>query len=74
MIWKVRISNKKNVTLNLSVLPMQDAKGDIIGAIIVFNDISKEKQIQLNLSRYIPKHLVKEVMNKDNLRPLQGFV
>ena len=51
---------------------MQDAKENIIGAIVVFNDISKEKRIQSNLSRYIPQHLVKEVMNQDNLSLLKG--
>jgi len=53
-------------------LPMQDAKENIIGAIVVFNDISKEKRIQSNLSRYIPQHLVKQVMNHDNLSLLKG--
>tara|TARA_B110000914_G_scaffold208317_1_gene205710 strand:- start:92 stop:994 length:903 start_codon:yes stop_codon:yes gene_type:complete len=51
---------------------MQDAKGKVIGAIVVFNDISKEKRIQSNLSRYIPQHLVKQVMNHDNLSLLKG--
>jgi len=57
----------KIVIVNLSVLPMQDAKGEVIGAIVVFNDISKEKRIKSNLSRYIPQHLVKQVMDNDNL-------
>ncbi|QVY64631.1 adenylate/guanylate cyclase domain-containing protein [Polaribacter sp. Q13] len=69
---EIKINAKKAVTVNLSVLPMQDAKGKVIGAITVFNDISKEKRIQSNLSRYIPQHLVKEVMNKDNLSLLKG--
>ncbi len=69
---KVKISAEKSVTVNLSVLPMQDAKENIIGAIVVFNDISKEKRIQSNLSRYIPQHLVKQVMNHDNLSLLKG--
>jgi len=51
---------------------MQDAQENIIGAIVVFNDISKEKRIQSNLSRYIPQHLVQEVMNQDNLSLLKG--
>ncbi|AXG69015.1 adenylate cyclase 1 [Kordia sp. SMS9] len=68
----VKINTKKSVTVNLSVLPMQDAKENIIGAIVVFNDISKEKRIQSNLSRYIPQHLVKQVMNHDNLSLLKG--
>ena len=45
---EVKINSKKSVTVNLSVLPMQDAKENIIGAIVVFNDISKEKRIQSN--------------------------
>ncbi|WP_298511861.1 adenylate/guanylate cyclase domain-containing protein [uncultured Kordia sp.] len=69
---KIKISSKTSVTINVSVLPMQDAKGNVIGAIAVFNDISKEKRIQSNLSRYIPQHLVKQVMNHDNLSLLKG--
>ncbi len=60
------------MTVNISVLPMQDAKSNVIGAIVVFNDISKEKRIQSNLSRYIPQHLVKKVMDHDNLSLLKG--
>jgi adenylate cyclase len=67
-----KINSKTSVTVNTSILPMQDAKGEVIGAIAVFNDISKEKRIQTNLSRYIPQHLVKQVMNQDNLSLLKG--
>jgi adenylate cyclase len=69
---KIKINRDKTVTVNLSVLPMQDAKENIIGAIVVFNDVSQEKRIQSNLSRYIPQHLVKQVMHHDNLSLLQG--
>lgn len=69
---QIKINTKKSVTVNLSVLPMQDPNGISIGVIIVFNDISREKRIQANLSRYIPQHLVQEVMNKDNLSLLKG--
>ena len=69
---RVPIAEKSTVTVNISVLPMEDAKENVIGAIVVFNDISKEKRIQSNLSRYIPQHLVKKVMNQDNLSLLKG--
>ena len=69
---RVSVSEKSTVTVNISVLPMEDAKENVIGAIVVFNDISKEKRIQTNLSRYIPQHLVKKVMNQDNLSLLKG--
>ncbi|MEX0274168.1 MAG: adenylate/guanylate cyclase domain-containing protein [Flavobacteriaceae bacterium] len=64
-------TDKKTIT-NLSVLPMQDDKGEIIGAVNVFQDITKEKRIRSNLSRYIPKHLVNQVMNRDDLSVLKG--
>lgn len=69
---ELKLSDKKSLTLNLSVLPMKDVKNNNVGLIIVFNDITKEKRIQSNLSRYIPQHLVNEVMNRDNLSLLKG--
>ena len=64
--------NEKNTALTVSVLPMIAVNGELIGSINVFQDISKEKRIQTNLSRYIPHHLVTEVINKDDLSMLQG--
>ena len=69
---EVNLSNHKTLTLNISVLPMVDTKGEIIGVIHVFNDISKEKRIESNLSRYIPQHIVEEVMNNESLSLLKG--
>ncbi len=62
----------KKTIVNLSVLPMQDMNGEIVGAIHVFQDITKEKRIRSNLSRYIPTHLINEVINKDELSMLKG--
>lgn len=69
---EVKVNNSKSVTVNLSCLPMQDANRNIIGVIVVINDVSNEKRIQSNLSRYIPNHLVNKVMNQDNLSLLKG--
>ena len=69
---EIKTSSQKNVVVNISVLPMQDINGKLIGAIHVFQDISKEKRIRSNLSRYIPSHLVNEVINKDELSVLKG--
>ena len=37
------ISAHKKIISNLSILPMEDAKGGIIGAVNVFQDVTKEK-------------------------------
>ncbi len=63
---------QKSVTTNLSILPMHDANGEIVGAVNVFQDVTKEKRIRANLSRYIPQHLVNEVINKEDLSILQS--
>ena len=64
--------DSKKTIVNLSVLPMQDMNGEIVGAIHVFQDITKEKRIRSNLSRYIPSHLINEVIHKDELSMLKG--
>lgn len=66
------LENSKRLIFNLNALPMQDAKGGNIGAVSVLDDITQEKRIRENLSRYLPQHLIKEVMNKDDLSLLNG--
>jgi len=67
-----RTGKSKKVTTNLSILPMHDATGEIVGAVNVFQDVTKEKRIRANLGRYIPQHLVNEVMNKEDLSILKS--
>lgn len=63
--------NKKVIT-NISVLPMRDFQGEIIGTINVFHDATKENRIRSNLSHYIPQHLVREIINRDDISILKG--
>lgn len=65
-------AKQKKVTTNLSILPMHDPNGEIVGAVNVFQDVTKEKRIRANLSRYIPQHLVNEVINTEDLSILQS--
>ncbi len=67
-----KTEKSRKVVANLSVLPMADSTGDIIGSVSVFHDVTREKRIRANLSRYIPQHLVNEVLNKDDLSILQS--
>lgn len=66
------LQNNKRLIFNLNALPMQDVNGGNIGAVSVLDDITQEKRVRENLSRYLPQHLVKEVMNKDDLSLLNG--
>ncbi|MEO0472653.1 MAG: adenylate/guanylate cyclase domain-containing protein, partial [Bacteroidota bacterium] len=66
------LDNNKRVIYNLNAIPMQDTKGRSVGALSVLDDVTQEKRIKENLSRYLPKHLIKEVINKDGLSLLNG--
>ncbi|MEM9821853.1 MAG: adenylate/guanylate cyclase domain-containing protein, partial [Bacteroidota bacterium] len=66
------IDDKKRLIINVNSLPMQDPSGGNIGAVSVLEDVTKEKRIRDNLSRYLPNHLIKEIMNKDGLSLLTG--
>ena len=69
---EINSSKVQKTIANLSVLPMEDDEGKVIGAINVLQDITKEKRIHFNLSRYIPKHLVNQVINNDNFTELNA--
>ena len=66
------LQNNKKLIFNLNALPMQDTNGGNIGAVSVINDITQEKRVRENLSRYLPQHLIKEIMHKDDLSLLNG--
>lgn len=65
-------NNDKKTIVNLSVLPMQDINGKLVGAINVFQNITKEKRIRAHLNRYMPSHLANDIINKDELSMLKG--
>lgn len=65
-------ADKKKVITNLSVLPMHDTNNSIIGVINLFHDVTRENRIRSNLNRYIPQHLVKELIDRDDISLLQG--
>jgi len=66
------LSKTRKIVFNLTALPMENQLGSMVGVIGVFQDVSKEKRIRSNLSRYIPHHLVNEIINKDNLSIMQS--
>ncbi len=66
------IKQDKKLVFNLNAVPMHDNKGANMGAVYVLDDITQSKRIKNNLSRYFPKHLIKDVLNRDNLYLLDG--
>ncbi|MEO1012646.1 MAG: adenylate/guanylate cyclase domain-containing protein [Bacteroidota bacterium] len=66
------LGKTRKMIFNLSALPMENSAGDLVGVVGIFQDVSKEKRIRSNLSRYIPNHLVNEIINREDLSILKS--
>jgi adenylate cyclase len=67
----VDASNNKLV-FNFNSLPMKNQKGDNLGVINVIKDITSEERVRGNLSRYLPQHVINEIISKDDLSLFNG--
>ncbi len=48
-------------SLNYVAVPLNDDRGKFIGVVLIFEDITKEKRVKSNLTRYMSKDLVEKV-------------
>jgi adenylate cyclase len=55
------------VSVNLTVVPLQDINGELIGSMIVLEDITSAKRLQGTLARYLPKEVADKVMDSEAL-------
>jgi adenylate cyclase len=62
----------KKLVLNFNALPMKNKDGDNIGVINVIHDITAEERVKENMNRYLPQHVINEIINKDDLSLLNG--
>ncbi len=49
----IRLAGKKRITVNVSVSKLVDSSDILLGMVIVFNDISKQKRAELSLNNQI---------------------
>ncbi len=64
--------NDQKLVFNFNALPMKNKNGSNIGVINVIKDITSEERIRENLNRYLPQHVINEVINKDDLSVFNG--
>ncbi len=62
----------RKLVLNYTALPMKDKDGANVGVINVINDITSEERMRDNLSRYLPQHVINEIVNKEDLSLFNG--
>ena len=65
-------TSKKKLVLNFNALPMKNQEGDSIGVINVIHDITSEERVKENLNRYLPQHVINEIINNDDLSLFNG--
>lgn len=64
--------NNQKVVFNFNSLPMNTQKGKKLGVINVIQDITSEERVRENLNRYLPQHVINEIINKDDLSVFNG--
>lgn len=64
--------NNKKLVLNFNALPMKSPEGESIGVINVIRDITSEERVKENLNRYLPQHVINEIINNDDLSLFNG--
>lgn len=69
----IPVSETKMVSANLTLVPLMELDDEVIGSMLVIDDITQEKRVQSLMSKYLPPVLVdKLIENPDKL--LEGVI
>jgi adenylate cyclase len=52
------------ISVNVSIVPLQDVNDEFIGLLLVLEDLSGEKRIRGTMSRYMPRAVVDQVLDE----------
>src|SRR5439155_1237433 len=71
---KLRYSNPESnpVTMNVSAVPLRDAREKQIGLVMVIEDISREQQLMGTLSRVVSRQLAEQIMASGSMPKVGG--
>ncbi|MFK8007125.1 MAG: adenylate/guanylate cyclase domain-containing protein [Saprospiraceae bacterium] len=64
--------NNQKLVFNFNSLPMHNKRGKKLGVINVIQDITYEERVRENLNRYLPQHVINEIISKDDLSVFNG--
>lgn len=65
-------THNKKLVLNFNSLPMKNQEGDNMGVINVIHDITSEERVKENLTRYLPQHVISEIIHNEDLSLFNG--
>jgi adenylate cyclase len=63
---------ESSVSMNLSVVPLQDSKKQPLGVVVVADDITQEQRLMSTLCRYVTREIAEEVMKDQKKLKLGG--
>ncbi len=56
------LSNGKTVSVNLTIVPLTDIHYELIGSLLILEDITKEKRLKGTMNRYMAKEVVDRLL------------
>ncbi len=69
---KYQLPSGDSVSVNLSVVPLQDSKRNPLGIVVVADDITQEQRLMSALCRYVTREIAEEVMKDQGRLRLGG--
>jgi len=63
-----------NVIFDLNTVAIKSTEGNVTGVINIFKDLTKEFRVKQNLKRYMPDHVIKDVLEKNDLSLFNGKI
>lgn len=59
---EVHLGGDERASVNMTTVPLVDVSDQVIGGMLVFEDISREKRIKSTMSRYMSRQLVEQLV------------
>lgn len=62
MDTEFQLSSSKEISLNMTVVPLLNVKDELIGSMLVFEDITREKRIKGTMARYMTREVAEKLL------------
>ena len=66
------LAGDESVNVNVSVVPLLDSKGQLLGVVVVADDITQEERLMSTLCRYVTREIAEEVLKSKGRARLGG--
>ena len=60
----LRLRDGTSASVNLTTVPLRDAKGESLGSLLILEDITNEKRVRSTMSRYMSKEVAEQLLQE----------